>query len=85
MTRLVTQRLPAKRGLPEETAELIIRPATKFTPVTETGEKANRWQAMMPLFMMMLLYMGIVGISQMLISNTLEEKAIASTRCFFPP
>jgi len=75
VTRLVTQRLLAQRGLPEETADLIVRPATSFTPVTETGEKANRWQAMMPLLMMMMLYMGIVGISQMLISNTLEEKA----------
>jgi ABC-type Na+ efflux pump permease subunit len=43
--------------------------------VTEKGERAGAVQMLLPIIVVMLLYMGIVGISQMLISNTIEEKS----------
>ena len=75
VNELVTARILEKRSIAKETATLIQRPATRFTPVDEEGRRANPAQAILPFVMMMLLYMGIVGISQMLISSTLEEKA----------
>jgi ABC-2 type transport system permease protein len=75
VSKLVTERILTERGIAQETADLIQRPATTFTPVNEEGRRANPFQAVMPFMMMILLYMGIVGISQMLISSTLEEKA----------
>ena len=75
ISALVTQRILEEQEIAQETADLIQRPATVFTPVNEEGEKASPFQAVMPFMVMLLLYMGIVGISQMLISSTLEEKA----------
>lgn len=72
---LVTKRLLAQRELPAELAELIQRPATAFHSIDRSGGKASEFRVLMPIIVVMLLYMGIVGISQMLISNTIEEKA----------
>ncbi|MDJ0521115.1 MAG: ABC transporter permease [Planctomycetota bacterium] len=72
---IVTQRIIEERELPKEMASLLQRPATRFEAVTEKGEKAGAVQVLLPIIVVMLLYMGIVGISQMLISNTIEEKA----------
>jgi ABC-2 type transport system permease protein len=75
VTDIVTRRILEERGIAEETAELIQRPAVRFETVTDTGERASMLDAILPFLAVMLLYMGIVGISQMLISSTLEEKA----------
>ncbi|MDF1700075.1 MAG: ABC transporter permease [Planctomycetota bacterium] len=75
VTDLVTKRLLSDRELPADLAELIQQPATKFHSIDRTGGKASQFRALMPILVVMLLYMGIVGISQMLISNTIEEKA----------
>lgn len=72
---IVTQRIIEERDLPQEMAALLRRPATQFEAVTDKGEKAGAVQVLLPIIVVMLLYMGIVGISQMLISNTIEEKA----------
>ncbi len=72
---IITQRIIDERELPQEMAALLRRPATRFQAVTDKGEKAGAVQVLLPIIVVMLLYMGIVGISQMLISNTIEEKA----------
>ncbi|MDA1194710.1 MAG: ABC transporter permease [Planctomycetota bacterium] len=75
VTDLVTKRLLAERELPSDLAEIIQKPATGFHAIDKTGAKSSGFGAMLPIMVVMLLYMGIVGISQMLISNTIEEKA----------
>jgi len=72
---IVTQRIIEEKQMPAEIAALLRRSATAFEPVTEKGEKAGAVQMLLPIIVVMLLYMGIVGISQMLISNTIEEKS----------
>ncbi len=75
ITQLVTKRLLAERKLPADLAELIQRRATNFHSIDKSGGKASEFRALMPILVVVLLYMGIVGISQMLISNTIEEKS----------
>ena len=75
ITDIVTKRLLAERELPSDLAELIQQPATSFHAIDKAGGKASEFRVLMPIIVVMLLYMGIVGISQMLISNTIEEKA----------
>ncbi len=75
VNEIVTQYIIAERKLPDEVASLLRRPALRFQAVTDEGKKAGAMQMLLPIIVVMLLYMGIVGISQMLISNTIEEKA----------
>ena len=75
ITDIVTKRLLAERALPEDLAALIQKRATVFQPIDAKGGKASMFRTLLPILVVMLLYMGIVGISQMLISNTIEEKA----------
>ncbi len=72
---IVTRRIIKERKLPPEMASLLRAQATRFEAVTQEGKKAGAVQVFLPIIVVMLLYMGIVGISQMLISNTIEEKA----------
>lgn len=58
-----------------EVASALQRPAARYTGLTASGEKSGVAQVMAPFLAMLLLFMGIVGISQMLVSSTLEEKA----------
>ncbi len=75
LNELVTERILTARNIPKETAALIARDAINFTPLDKGGEKGGMGQIIMPMMMMLLLFMGIVGISQMLINSTLEEKS----------
>jgi ABC-2 type transport system permease protein len=73
--RVVNRTLIARHQVPEEVAAALQRTAARYTGLTAKGEKSGAAQVMAPFLAMMLLFMGIVGISQMLISSTLEEKA----------
>jgi ABC-2 type transport system permease protein len=75
VTELVTKRLLAQRHLPADLADLIQERAIRFQAIDERGAEASVFQQLLPILVVVLLYMGIVGISQMLISNTIEEKA----------
>jgi ABC-2 type transport system permease protein len=63
-----------KHNVERTVAQALTRPAIRYTPVTREGEEAGVATAVTPLLFMLFLFMGIVGISQMLISSTLEEK-----------
>jgi ABC-2 type transport system permease protein len=71
---LVNRRIAERRGFPPETVDLLARDAVRYQPVDEKGEQVGAAGMIAPILFMMLLFMGIVGISQMLISSTLEEK-----------
>jgi ABC-2 type transport system permease protein len=72
---VATEHVLTQREIPRETAELIATPAiARVVGLDEEGEAAGIASAILPFIMIMLLYMGIMGISQMLISSTLEEK-----------
>ena len=75
LDRVVNRVLIERHGVPEQVAAALQRPAARYTSLTASGEKSGLAQVMAPFLAMMLLFMGIVGISQMLISSTLEEKA----------
>ena len=64
-----------KEGVSEELLERLQRPAVSYLAVNQEGEASTPAFAALPLVMMLMLFMGIVGISQMLVSNTIEEKA----------
>jgi ABC-2 type transport system permease protein len=73
--RVVDRSLIARHHVPEDVAAALQRTAAPYVGLTAKGEKSGAAQVMAPFLAMMLLFMGIVGISQMLISSTLEEKA----------
>lgn len=73
--RVVNRVLIEKHRVPEEVAAALQRPAAHYVGLTPSGQASGIAQVMAPFLAMMLLFMGIVGISQMLISSTLEEKA----------
>lgn len=72
---LVNHELARARGLKDEDVRLLERDAIPYRPVDEKGKQVGPASMLAPLIFMMLLFMGIVGISQMLISSTLEEKS----------
>ncbi len=75
VTDLVNQALARDRGLSEDDVRLLQREAIAYRAVDEQGEQVGAAGMLTPLIFMMLLFMGVVGISQMLISSTLEEKS----------
>jgi ABC-2 type transport system permease protein len=75
VNQVVNARLVEQHRVDPKVAAALLRPAVRYTGLTATGERGGVAQTMAPLLTMMLLFMGIVGISQMLISSTLEEKA----------
>lgn len=73
---VVNEHVLRERQIAPETAALIARPAiARVDGLDEKGDRAGLASAILPFILIMLLYMGILGISQMLISSTLEEKA----------
>jgi ABC-type Na+ efflux pump permease subunit len=56
-------------------AVALLAPTVRYTPLTEEGKLGSPAQALAPFISMLMLYMGVVGISQMLVSSTIEEKA----------
>jgi ABC-2 type transport system permease protein len=73
--RVVNRRLVRDAGLPEGLAERLDKPAVWYVARDREGRVAGPAQMMVPFVFMMLLFMGIVGIGQMLVSSTLEEKS----------
>jgi ABC-2 type transport system permease protein len=75
VNNVVNRVLSAKYELPPGFTAVLQRPAARYTGLTASGAKSGMAQVIAPFLAMMMLFMGIVGISQMLISSTLEEKA----------
>ncbi|MDJ0975554.1 MAG: ABC transporter permease [Planctomycetota bacterium] len=71
----VNAHLVESRGIDPEIAALLQRPAVRTKRVDESGKAAGEASLLKPLIFMMFLFMGIMGISQMLINSTLEEKS----------
>jgi ABC-2 type transport system permease protein len=73
---VVTEHVLQQRRVDPGTAALIARPAIpRVTGLDAEGADARASQAILPFVLIMLLYMGIMGVSQMLVSSTLEEKS----------
>jgi ABC-2 type transport system permease protein len=75
VNQVVNAQLVERNGVDPKVARALLTPAVRYTGLTAKGERGGAAQAVAPFMTMMLLFMGIVGISQMLISSTLEEKA----------
>lgn len=75
VNQVVNALLVEQHHVDPQVAAALLKPAVRYTGLTASGERGGVAQTMAPLLTMMLLFMGIVGISQMLISSTLEEKA----------
>jgi ABC-2 type transport system permease protein len=73
--QVVNGALIREHGIDPAVARALLSPAVRYTGLTPEGEKGGAAQAVTPFLLMMMLFLGIVGISQMLISSTLEEKA----------
>ena len=72
---VVNMRIAEQEGIGNDILERLSRPAVTYVPVDEKGEVGAPTSAVLPYLFIMLLFMGIVGISQMLVSSTLEEKS----------
>jgi ABC-2 type transport system permease protein len=72
---VVNMHIAAAEGISPEALARLARPAVAYVPVDESGQAGAPASAILPFLFIMLLFMGIVGISQMLVSSTLEEKA----------
>lgn len=73
--QVANQHLVEAHRVAPEVAQALLRPAAGYVPLTATGERGGTAQILAPFLAMMMLFLGIVGISQMLVSSTLEEKA----------
>ncbi len=73
--RAVNAYVIKEREVDPEIAALLQRPALEHEAVDEKGKTASKASLLKPLIFMMFLFMGIMGISQMLINSTLEEKS----------
>ena len=71
---VVNKKIAEREQVRPAVRDQLTRKAIRYMAVTREGEKAGVAQAVTPFVFMLLLFMGIVGISQMLISSTLEEK-----------
>lgn len=74
VTAAVNAHIVAANQIDPELAALLRKPALIPEAVGKDGKQAGRTQMLMPLIFMLFLFMGIMGISQMLINSTLEEK-----------
>jgi len=74
VNQVVNKRIMAERGIRPEDAELLQKRAIQTVSLSRTGEVGGEAQFIAPLVFMMFLFMGIVGISQMLVNSTIEEK-----------
>ena len=74
---LVNARIIAERNISPQDAALLQKDVQLWRSLDAEGQEsqAGGFEAATPFIFMMLLFMGIVGISQMLISSTLEEKS----------
>ncbi len=71
----VNRRIMKARDIDPKDAELLARDATKPVGLTRTGKASSVFEFVMPFVFMFFLFMGIVGVSQMLVNSTIEEKA----------
>ncbi len=72
---IVNERVMAERGISEEDAKLLARDAIAPLQLSRGGRVGGGLQAVLPLMAMIILYFGIVGISQILVNSTIEEKS----------
>ena len=71
----VNRHIMEVRGIAAEDVALLQRQAVKAKPLSRGGEEAGIAQLVTPLIFMLFLFMGIVGMGQMLVNSTIEEKA----------
>ena len=74
VNQAVNQRIMKERGIRPEDAKLLQKRAIQTVSLSRSGQKGGEAQFVAPLVFMMFLFMGIVGISQMLVNSTIEEK-----------
>lgn len=74
VNQTVNKRIMEERSIRPEDAELLQKSAIAAVSLTRTGKEGGQAQFIAPLVFMMFLFMGIVGISQMLVNSTIEEK-----------
>jgi ABC-2 type transport system permease protein len=74
VNQTVNKRIMEERGIRPEDARLLQKNAIQAVSLSRTGEAGGEAQFVAPLVFMMFLFMGIVGISQMLVNSTIEEK-----------
>lgn len=76
VNEVVTNDIVERRQIdPADAAIIQKRAIASYTALDEKGERGSIAGQIAPFVFMMMLFMGIVGISQMLISSTLEEKS----------
>jgi ABC-2 type transport system permease protein len=75
VNRVVNMHLLRKRDLPTTLLDSLRAPAVRLELLARGGKEGGVAQMVAPMAFMLLLFMGIVGISQMLVSTTLEEKS----------
>jgi ABC-type Na+ efflux pump permease subunit len=71
---VINQRIMKERNIRPADAALLAKSALPYRGFTREGTEGGAFQAITPMIFMLLLFMGIVGISQMLVSSTIEEK-----------
>ncbi|MFV1957829.1 MAG: ABC transporter permease [Planctomycetota bacterium] len=71
---VVNERLMKERGIRPEDAALLEKRAIRPQALARGGGEGGIAQAVTPFIFMLFLFMGIVGISQMLVNSTIEEK-----------
>jgi len=72
---IVNERVMAAEGISKEDAARLARDAIRGQALSRGGGVGSEFQTLLPLLFMMALYFGIVGISQILVNSTIEEKA----------
>ncbi len=74
VNQAVNRRIMVERSIRPEDAELLRKSAIEAVALTRSGKEGGEAQFVAPLVFMLFLFMGIVGISQMLVNSTVEEK-----------
>ena len=73
--QLVNEQIILSRQIDPEAAALLQKNTVRYMGLKPDGAEASKAQTMAPFLFMMLLFIGIMGISQMLLNSTLEEKS----------
>lgn len=75
LDRVLNDHLIERHAIDATVGEKLRGPVVEFVPIDESGKAASPSQVLTPLIFMLFLFMGIMGISQLLINSTLEEKS----------
>ncbi len=73
--QLVNEQIILSKQIDPEAAALLQRSTVRYMGLKPDGAAGGEAHTMTPFIFMMLLFIGIMGISQMLLNSTLEEKS----------